>query len=63
MLLFLALLVTFALLTAGEFGVTEAHKIGGYFGILTALIAWYNALAGLLEASKSSIKLPVGQVK
>ncbi|HEY3779972.1 MAG TPA: acetate uptake transporter [Fimbriimonadaceae bacterium] len=58
-ILFLALLITFALLTAGEFGVEAGHKLGGYFGILTALIAWYNALAGLLVATKSAIKLPV----
>lgn len=58
--LFLALLITFALLTVGEFGMTAMHKVGGFFGILTALIAWYVALAGLLTSVRSNIKLPVG---
>lgn len=62
-LLFLALLITFALLTVSEFGMTSAHKIGGYFGILTALIAWYAALAGLLASGRSAFTLPVGPVK
>jgi succinate-acetate transporter protein len=58
-LLFLALLITFALLTVGEFGFPLVHQIGGYFGILTALIAWYCALAGLLASGRSAFKLPI----
>jgi succinate-acetate transporter protein len=61
--LFLALLITFILLTVSEFGITQAHLIGGYFGILTALIAWYAALAGLLASGRSAFTLPVGPVK
>jgi len=57
--LFGALLLTFALLTAGAFG-ANTGQIGGYLGILTALVAWYAALAGLLSATKSSFTLPVG---
>jgi succinate-acetate transporter protein len=56
--LFLSLFITFALLTAGEFGMNTG-QIGGYFGFLTAFIAWYAALAGLLTSVKSKIVLPV----
>ncbi|KAI5953240.1 hypothetical protein KGF54_002611 [Candida jiufengensis] len=45
--LFFSLFITFCLLAGGELsghkGVTVA---GGVFGIITAFIAWYNALAG-----------------
>ena len=57
--LFAALFVTFLLLTLGEFG-KGTGVLGGWVGIVTAIIAWYNALAGLLAAGKSGIKLPVG---
>ncbi|CAG8706099.1 15054_t:CDS:2 [Gigaspora margarita] len=49
MVLFLFLELTFLLLTIGKFTTsTVPTKIGGVLGIITALIAWYNALAGLL---------------
>lgn len=57
--LFGFLLVTFAFLTMGEFGLGEmSGQIGGYFGLATALVAWYAALAGLLVSVKSKITLP-----
>ncbi|CAG8489307.1 1116_t:CDS:2 [Dentiscutata erythropus] len=63
MVLFLLLDLTFLLLTIGKFtpagpvgDVNIATKIGGILGIITALVAWYNALAGLL--ADSGIKLP-----
>jgi len=57
--LFGFLLVTFALLTMGEFGLGEQFgQIGGYFGFATAFVAWYAALAGLLVSVNSKIKLP-----
>jgi succinate-acetate transporter protein len=62
-LLFLSLLITFVLLTVGEFGIAPAHRIGGFFGILTAVIAWYSALAGLLASSNSAFSLPIGPVR
>ena len=59
--LFGFLLVTFLLLTLHAFGMDDIlEKLGGYFGLATAFIAWYNALAGLLVATKSSFTLPVG---
>jgi uncharacterized protein len=33
--------------------------IGGWLGIITALLAWYTALAGLLASSKSAFTLPI----
>lgn len=35
-------------------------QIGGWLGIITALLAWYTALAGLLASSKAMFTLPVG---
>jgi len=59
--LFGFLLVTFLLLTLHAFGAGDSvGLIGGYFGLATALIAWYNALAGLLIATRSGFTLPIG---
>ncbi len=57
--LFGSLFLTFILLTAGAFG-AGTDQIGGYLGLLTAFIAWYTALAGLLTATNSPFRLPVG---
>ena len=44
--LFSVLFVTFLLLTIGTYASNASiGKIGGYLGILTALIAWYGVLA------------------
>lgn len=60
-LLFGLLTVTFALLTVHAFGGSPSvGQMGGYLGIATALVAWYNALAGLLVSSKAGYTLPVG---
>lgn len=54
------LFLTFLLLTIGELGPsTGAHQIGGYLGVLTALAAWYTALAGVLASIRSPLQLPV----
>jgi len=59
--LFFFLDVTFWLLAAGDYsGVTNVTKAGGAFGILTAGIAGYTALAGLLTKDTSYFLLPVG---
>ncbi len=61
MLLFGLLLVTFLFLTIHAFsGNAGMEQIGGYFGIATAFVAWYNALAGLLVASKAGYTIPIG---
>jgi succinate-acetate transporter protein len=54
------LFLTFLLLTIGELGPsTSAHQIGGYLGVLTAIAAWYTALAGVLASIRSPLQLPV----
>ena len=70
--LFTALTATFSLLTAAEFGsanqagvgsFTKVHRAAGFLGIVTAVIAWYNALAGLLESQRDAVvRLPVGKL-
>lgn len=59
-LVFAALTLTFLALTIGAFGAASFTTIGGYLGIITALLAWYTALAGILSSSKSVFTLPVG---
>jgi succinate-acetate transporter protein len=53
------LFLTFLLLTLGEFGVGTT-VLGGYLGILTALVAWYDAAAQVLAAGRAMFSLPVG---
>ncbi|KAI9825836.1 MAG: hypothetical protein M1832_000776 [Thelocarpon impressellum] len=38
---------------------TALVKAGGFFGLLAAFMAWYNALAGLAERSNSFFLIPV----
>ncbi len=59
MAVFGLLFLTFLALTLGEFGVGGMHVLGGYLGILTALAAWYTALAGILSYGKQMLTLPV----
>jgi len=58
--LFALLFLTFLALTIAELGGgTTFTVLGGWLGILTALVAWYTALAGVLTASKGVFSLPV----
>ncbi|HZO73601.1 MAG TPA: acetate uptake transporter [Ktedonobacteraceae bacterium] len=58
--LFLFLTLTFLALAIGELGGgVNFQIIGGWLGIVTALIAWYTALAGILSSAKSVFTLPV----
>jgi succinate-acetate transporter protein len=55
------LFLTFLSLTLGALlGAAGLTILGGYLGIITALGAWYTALAGILASSKSMFSLPVG---
>jgi succinate-acetate transporter protein len=55
--LFGLLFLTFLALTIGELAASPAlHVLGGWLGIITALTAWYTALAGI----KTPFALPVG---
>jgi uncharacterized protein len=56
---FVLLSLTFLLLALGAFG-AGTTVLGGWLGIITALAAWYTALAGLLASGKNMFSLPVG---
>jgi uncharacterized protein len=57
--LFAVLLVTFAFLTIGELGTSpNMTKVGGYLGLVTALVAWYASFAGVLNNTAKRIVLP-----
>jgi len=61
---FVLLFLTFLLLAIGAFSSqgagTGMTQVGGYLGILTAIAAWYTALAGVLAGvSNGKINLPV----
>ncbi|KAI9785577.1 MAG: hypothetical protein M1816_000388 [Peltula sp. TS41687] len=65
-LLFFFLEITFLLLGIGYLHPNangtlreSVIKAGGFFGLLTAFVAWYNALAGLMDHSNSFFTMPV----
>lgn len=61
---FSALIITFVLLTVGALGgVAIATKSGGYFGLLTALLAWYASAAGVINSVAGRTVLSVGARK
>ena len=59
---FVVLLVTFVFLTIGAWGAghTTATHIGGWLGILTALLAWYASAAGVINETHGKVVLPLG---
>ncbi len=62
LLVLILLFISFLLLTIGELGGanTVLLIIGGWFGIVSGLVAWYYALADMLRATRSWFQLPVG---
>ena len=57
---FVVLTITFALLTAGAFsGASAVSHLGGYFGLLSALLAWYASFAGGTNATFRRAVVPV----
>lgn len=56
-LTFLALTIGWGVDTGGSSGTTWI-QIGGWLGIVTALLAWYTALAGVLASGKAMFNLP-----
>ena len=53
------LTLTFLFLTIGYLGGTTGMlQVGGWLGIITALLAWYTAAAGVLAGTNSPIQLP-----
>lgn len=56
---FVLLTLTFLFLAIGALaGSNGMTAIGGWLGILTALVAWYTALAGLLASGRNAFTLP-----
>ena len=57
--LFAVLLVTFSFLTIGEFsGSSTMTHIGGYLGLVTAMVAWYGSFAGVLNGTAKRVIMP-----
>ncbi|MCU1406916.1 MAG: Transrane protein [Glaciihabitans sp.] len=57
---FVALSLTFIALTVGALGqVATVHQIGGWLGIITALLAWYGSFAVVLNSTSGRVVLPV----
>jgi succinate-acetate transporter protein len=57
---FVALTITFLFLTIGAYtGITAVHQLGGWFGILTALLAWYGSFAVVFNSTAGRAVLPV----
>jgi succinate-acetate transporter protein len=60
-LVFLTLEATEIVLFIGGFaGSASITKVGGYLGILTALVAWYASAAGVISGMAGRAVLPVG---
>ncbi len=61
MLIFLALWITFALLGCGDlFGIPQLDKLGGYGGLVTAVLAFYLAAAEVINETHGRSVLPIG---
>ncbi len=57
---FVALSITFILLTIGAFGAhADITKAGGYAGLVTAALAWYGSFAGVTNSTFKKVVLPV----
>ena len=55
-----ALFLTFLLLTIAELaGASAIGKVGGWVGIITALLAWYASAAGVINSTWKRAVLPV----
>jgi uncharacterized protein len=58
--IFVLLLITFIFLAIGNSGgSTSTIKIGGYFGLATAAVAWYGCLAGVANSTFGRTVFPV----
>jgi succinate-acetate transporter protein len=59
---FLTLELTEIVLFIGNFTVNSTTvKIGGYIGVLTALVAWYTSAAGVSNGMAGRLRFPVGR--
>jgi succinate-acetate transporter protein len=58
---FLTLEATEIVLFIGNFShSTGTVKLGGWIGVLTAIVAWYTSAAGVANGTPGRISLPVG---
>lgn len=63
-LVFLLLWITFALLgIADAIGSQGLGYIGGWFGIATALVAWYASFAVVMNKTAGRTVVPVKELK
>ncbi len=61
MLIFLALWITFALLGFGDlFAIPALDTLGGYMGLVTAVLAFYLAAAEVINETHGKTVLPIG---
>lgn len=61
MTVFALLTLTFLALTVGKFGDSSGlTKLGGWLGLVTALMAWYASFAGVTNETWKRVVLPVG---
>ena len=64
---FLTLGITEIVLAIGQFNAgsavlpTGTIKVGGYIGLVTALVAWYTSMAGVAGGMGGRLRLPVGK--
>ncbi len=60
---FILLLVTFVLLTIGNWGAGHSSLVhaGGWFGLATAVAAWYTSMAGVVNETHGKVLFPVGR--
>jgi uncharacterized protein len=59
-LVFLLLAITFIILGIGNSGAsTSTIKLGGYFGIATAIAAWYASFAAVINSTFGRVVAPV----
>ena len=59
---FLTLEATEIILFIGNFAASSSIvKVGGYVGVLTALVAWYASAAGVINGMRGSAVVPVGK--
>jgi len=65
---FILLWVTLIVLCIGQFNAgtalplapTATIKIGGYLGVITAVVAWYTSAAGMAAGMGGKLRFPVG---
>ena len=56
---FVALTLTFLFLALGAFGSSSFTKVGGWLGLITAVLAWYASFAAVTNATFKRIVFPV----